>query len=510
MRITQLISAVALTSIISAETYSQNPDGHYGQDCGQNGTATETVDGLTLLANLTQTGSQQDGSVNGVLKAGQSASQTSKNNFINICSGKTVTNGVQVVGGSCNGIPMGDLPAKSKMVSAIIIFPETNGKPIRPDTDFNITVHVANLVTGVFTNPNNTYYAAPQELKGGKVVGHVHVTVQDLGSSLNPKEPLDATKFAFFKGINDAGNGKGLLKATVTGGLPAGNYRVCTVVAAANHQPVLMPVAQRGAADDCTKFVVGGSANVTVIDPSLRLRRAIHSADTLLVRRILKTHPSLLQNPDSTPTGLSNTNLHLASSLGHTSIVSLLLSLYRPANTPPTTNPKDLPALSSLPLNEEYQTPLHLASANGHTEIVHLLCAACPGCIKRGDSRGRDALMLASKEGHDTVVQILLTFSPSGPEALLEGADLDGNTALHFASSNGHLLVLRTLLAAGADSERRNVWSWTPVAYSATVQAEVYFKGLVGEVERRKAVRREVKEKGTGGSVRVVSEGEEV
>lgn len=114
--------------------------------------------------------------------------------------------------------------------------------------------------------------------------------------------------------------------------------------------------------------------------------------------------------------------------------------------------------------------------------------------------------MEAARNGHDTCVQILLTFSPLGPERLLEAADYDGNTALHFASSNGHLLVLRTLLAAGADSERMNVWSWTPVAYSATVQAEVYFRGLVAEVERRKKVREETVERGRGGGVRVVGE----
>lgn len=118
--------------------------------------------------------------------------------------------------------------------------------------------------------------------------------------------------------------------------------------------------------------------------------------------------------------------------------------------------------------------------------------------------------MEASRGGHDTCLQILLTFAPNGnPEELLENADLDGNTALHFASSNGHLLVLRTLLAAGADADRRNAWSWTPVAYSATVQAEVYFKGLVAEVERRKAVRREAQERGTGAGVRLVGEGED-
>lgn len=80
-----------------------------------------------------------------------------------------------------------------------------------------------------------------------------------MGSSLNPTAALDPTQFAFFKGINDAGNGEGLLSATVNGGLPAGNYRVCTLASSTNHQPVIMPVAQRGTADDCTKFTVIGS-----------------------------------------------------------------------------------------------------------------------------------------------------------------------------------------------------------------------------------------------------------
>jgi hypothetical protein len=159
---------------------------------------------------------------------------------------------------------MGDIPAKGNMVSSVITFPETGGNPVEPNTTFNITVQMANLVAGSFTNAQATYYSAPQALSGGKVVGHTHVTVQDLGNSLNPTQALDATQFAFFKGINDAGNGQGLLSAIVTGGLPAGNYRVCTMASASNHQPVLMPVAQRGTPDDCTKFVVaagGGGGN---------------------------------------------------------------------------------------------------------------------------------------------------------------------------------------------------------------------------------------------------------
>ncbi|KAI9049416.1 hypothetical protein LZ554_006450 [Drepanopeziza brunnea f. sp. 'monogermtubi'] len=286
MRFTQLLCAAALIAVVSVQANAQNIN-RFGQsrqkdqngqneqngqnDQNQNGgaggaTGTDSQDatGLTLLANAIQTGSAADGSVNGAQEAGQSASKTSTNNFINICSGKTLTNGLQVQGGSCNGIPMGDIPAKAAMISSAIQFPQTNGDPIAPNTDFDITVQVSNLVAGSFTNADTTYYSGPQFLQSGKVVGHTHVTVQDMGNTLNPKTALDATQFAFFKGINDDGNGNGLLKATVTGGLPAGNYRVCTMTSASNHQPVLMPVAQRGTSDDCTKFVVatdGGDAN---------------------------------------------------------------------------------------------------------------------------------------------------------------------------------------------------------------------------------------------------------
>ncbi|KFZ16647.1 hypothetical protein V501_02115, partial [Pseudogymnoascus sp. VKM F-4519 (FW-2642)] len=116
-----------------------------------------------------------------------------------------------------------------------------------------------------------------------------------------------------------------------------------------------------------------------------------------------------------------------------------------------------------------------LAAKNGHAEIVHaLLESKDAGGIGKRDSRGRDALMLAAANGFDTCVQLILTHAPSPSaaelaaepqltpaRALLRAQDADGNTALHFASANGQLLVLRTLVAAGAEHERRNAWSWT-------------------------------------------------
>jgi len=187
----------------------------------------------------------------------QADSLTDEANFINFCTGKTITNGAQVVDGSCNGIVMGDIPDQGNMVSSIITSPGP-GEDIAEDTAFTVSVRVNGLVAGSFTNPQNTYYAAPQTLSGGRIVGHTHVTIQKLGDdSFAVTQPPDAATFAFFKGINDAGDGNGNLEATVDEGLPAGFYRVCTMTSSSNHQPVLMPVAQRGAQDDCQKFSVG-------------------------------------------------------------------------------------------------------------------------------------------------------------------------------------------------------------------------------------------------------------
>ncbi|UPL00544.1 hypothetical protein LCI18_011478 [Fusarium solani-melongenae] len=226
------------------------------------------------------------------------------------------------------------------------------------------------------------------------------------------------------------------------------------------------------------------------IEPSIRVRRAIHANDATLLRRILKTHPSLLLNPDSSPSGLSNSNMHLAAQLGNREICEVLLELGHEDPCPA--------------LNESHQTALMLAAAAGHTEVVHLLCEHDKTCILRRDIRGRDAVMEASLGGHDTIVQLLLTYVPGGPYDAVRRSDVEGNTALHFASGNGNLLVLRTLLAAGADMHKRNIWNWTPAAYSATVQAEVYLKGLVNEVGKRQQLKREIETAKKGAGLRVV------
>ncbi|KAL8938517.1 MAG: hypothetical protein Q9216_003847, partial [Gyalolechia sp. 2 TL-2023] len=71
------------------------------------------------------------------------------------------------------------------------------------------------------------------------------------------------------------------------------------------------------------------------------------------------------------------------------------------------------------------------------------------------------------------ILSTLIQQSPIPTSVLLAAADVDGNTALHYASAYGQLKAIRALLGAGANPGARNAYSWTPIAYSSTVQAEV-------------------------------------
>ncbi|KAK4171418.1 hypothetical protein QBC36DRAFT_339994 [Triangularia setosa] len=190
------------------------------------------------------------------IRSGLSHSDTNAANFINFCANRTLTNGRQNSAGSCNGIPMGRIPASTNMITSIITHPRP-GDIVPAQKTFNVTIQTQHLRPGYLVNPSVAYYTAPQDLdEKGDIIGHCHITIQNIGSlrSVNPPDP---TVFAYFKGVDDEGDGKGGLQAEVTGGLPEGAYRVCTIISARNHQPVVMPVAQRGSQDDCTKFVVG-------------------------------------------------------------------------------------------------------------------------------------------------------------------------------------------------------------------------------------------------------------
>jgi hypothetical protein len=184
--------------------------------------------------------------------AGQIASLTSTNNFINFCltvPNLPITNGQQIKTGSCNPAPMGIIAATTNMPSAKFVSP-VNGQNIQANTAFTISMAVNNLDTGNFVNAETNYYAAPQQVNAqGTIIGHTHFTVSDVGS-FTSTTPQDPNVFAFFKGVNGAAV-NGVVSETVANGLPDGVYRVCSINTDANHMPCLVAVAQHGTLDDC-------------------------------------------------------------------------------------------------------------------------------------------------------------------------------------------------------------------------------------------------------------------
>jgi hypothetical protein len=232
---------------------------------------------LTLNSAVNSTGFQKDGQDN-ITSPGQglfsvppsplkierelispnpAASRTSSNNFINFCMtvDKPLTNGQQIqgtcvaplialgysvdlsksLGGSCNTAPIGVLPSVDNMPSAKFIFPPNFAAVTKGET-FTVQLAISHLETGWFTNPQTTYMAAPVEVNAsGDVIGHSHIVIEQV-TGFGQTTPTDPKSFAFFKALNSAAV-DGVLSTDVTGGLPAGYYRITAFHTAANHQP---------------------------------------------------------------------------------------------------------------------------------------------------------------------------------------------------------------------------------------------------------------------------------
>jgi len=268
MKTAYLFAAISLAlsgsaAVVSNDTRQGNNNNskiRAGQgNKGSNTTPTGNTDAqssLTIDPKVLATGFENNGQ--DVPTAGQVASLTSSNNFINFCltvPNLPITNGKQIVTGSCNPAPMGAIPSNGNMPSAKFVFPANGDTSIVENTAFTIKMAIQNFQSGAFVNAEQNYFAAPQQLNAqGQIIGHSHVVVEAL-SALDQTTPTDPKKFAFFKGLNSAAV-NGVLTADVTAGLPAGVYKLSSINTAANHQPCLVPVAQHGSLDDAVYFTV--------------------------------------------------------------------------------------------------------------------------------------------------------------------------------------------------------------------------------------------------------------
>jgi hypothetical protein len=216
-----------------------------------NGTGLSTslqLDSSLIGSNLAQDGMSSNP------EPGQSPSVTSTNNFINFCKlvNQNITNGLQNPAGSCNPVPLGQIPAQSTMPSCKFTNPSNFGT-VPAGTTFNVTLAVNFLETGWFANPDTNFMAAPQQLSPqGAIMGHSHIVIEKV-QTWSSTDILSPTAFTFFKAMNSPASGV-QLTATVTGGVPQGYYRLSSIMTSMNHAPVVGPVAQRGSFEDVVYF----------------------------------------------------------------------------------------------------------------------------------------------------------------------------------------------------------------------------------------------------------------
>ncbi|KAF7358495.1 P-loop containing nucleoside triphosphate hydrolase protein [Mycena venus] len=101
-------------------------------------------------------------------------------------------------------------------------------------------------------------------------------------------------------------------------------------------------------------------------------------------------------------------------------------------------------------------SPLSLCSTMGYTAGVGSLLIKHNASVDQADEDGTTALHLASSQGHLDIVQLLIEHSASADQA-----DKDGKTALHLALSWGHLDIVQLLIEHSASVDQADNYGTT-------------------------------------------------
>jgi len=151
---------------------------------------------------------------------------------------------------------MGLIPSVDNMPSAKFIFP-TNFGTIPSNQSFTVRVAVRHIETGWFTNAMKTYLSSPQVVNAaGDVIGHSHIVIEQLTEGFNQTTPTDPKNPTYFQGLNAPAVDGVLSWEVPSDKVGPGYYRIAVIHSAANHQPIAVPVARRGALGDMVYFSV--------------------------------------------------------------------------------------------------------------------------------------------------------------------------------------------------------------------------------------------------------------
>ncbi|OMP87483.1 Ankyrin repeat domain-containing protein 50 [Diplodia seriata] len=222
-----------------------------------------------------------------------------------------------------------------------------------------------------------------------------------------------------------------------------------------------------------------GTINMRCADGSTPLSCAVRDEASEFARFLVEKGADL----ELTGNARGGRPLHIAASLGKTSMTRLLL---------------DLGARVDAQDSRGY-TPLLLAAQNGKKEVVELL-------LKRGapidstNSRGRTASFLAAINGHVTTIKLLGTKGDDIKHILMRasecgelkvvltlldaGADINTRdsaqrSALMLAIGHGQANIVKTLLERGCEAEMKNAKDMNPLMLAARLNDKGTVKSLI-------------------------------
>ena len=118
------------------------------------------------------------------------------------------------------------------------------------------------------------------------------------------------------------------------------------------------------------------------------------------------------------------------------------------------------------------QTPLHWAAKGGRTLAVELVLsfggrlgnnANTKDLLTAIDMYGLNVLHYAVRAGHNDVCNTLLVLASTLGFEIVNAANDDGSTALHWAARKNNAVAIRMLLHHGADKTKQNKWGASPL-----------------------------------------------
>ncbi|KAJ3122269.1 hypothetical protein HK098_002974 [Nowakowskiella sp. JEL0407] len=150
-------------------------------------------------------------------------------------------------------------------------------------------------------------------------------------------------------------------------------------------------------------------------------------------------------NPDTLSTNRTNTVMHEACGFGRYNVVKVLLAF----------------GANPLQKNNANETPFVFACMNGHLDVVQLIV---DGLSTEDVQRIREKTMERFTDAKIKPKFTSTSFVKRSTKELIEGRDIDGNTAIFYASVNSKYTdLVEYLLSVGAQSNTQNSYGNTPL-----------------------------------------------